>query len=142
VTVSDLDARAKAHLAERMVPVAAEMACAVRDEDAAAIGERLEGLDRQELYGLVAVLAAMVPDGEPIGDLLAWAGWGEEATAILAAAQAPLPLTGKAAQYAELVADGVSRRDAAERLGVKVCTTYGYDEKIRKARREESEAVA
>jgi hypothetical protein len=37
----------------------------------------------------------------------------------------------------------VSRKDAAARLGVKVCTTYNYDDKIREAQeqREDGEAA-
>jgi hypothetical protein len=69
---AELTARAKGALAERMVPVAADLACAVRDEGPAAIGELLDGFTLQELYGLAVVLAGMVPVDQAVGDLLAW----------------------------------------------------------------------
>lgn len=51
---------------------AASATCLVRDEGADGIGAFLDRLDRQDLYALVTVLAAMVPDDCPMDDLLAW----------------------------------------------------------------------
>jgi hypothetical protein len=75
--VTALDARAKGKLAEQMVPVAAALACAVRDMDSGGIGELLAGFTRQEFYGLAVVLAGMVPVDEPVTGLLGWVTWDE-----------------------------------------------------------------
>jgi hypothetical protein len=75
--VTALDAAAKGKLAERMVPVAAALACAVREEDAGSLGALLDPFTRQELYGLAVALAAMVPVDEPLAGLLAWVTWDE-----------------------------------------------------------------
>lgn len=44
----------------------------VRDEGADSIGTILDRCDRQQLYSLVVVLAAMVPDDQSVQDLTAW----------------------------------------------------------------------
>lgn len=44
----------------------------VRDEDATAVARILDRLDRQQLYALVVVLAAMVPDDQPVHVLTDW----------------------------------------------------------------------
>jgi hypothetical protein len=61
VTVTALDAAAKARLAERLVPSAMELACMVRDEDARSIGSWVRSLSAAEKDALLVVLAAMVP---------------------------------------------------------------------------------
>ena len=128
--MNDLDAAAKGRLAERMVPVAVALACAVREECADSIGEVLEPFSRQELYGLLVVLAGMVPVDQPVGDLLAWVGdWkpGPEASP-----QEKLPP--RLADYADLRSWGNSREEIAARMGVKVETTYDYDYRLQKRR--------
>ena len=81
-----------ADLAESMVPVACDLACRVRDGDADGIARLAEahGWDT-ETSALLVVLAAMVPDDSPVGDLLAWT---EGLEAVLAWCQEPLPLPG------------------------------------------------
>jgi len=78
-------ARARGDLAERMLPLAAELACMVRDEDRETIGQFLDGhglAPDLETRGLVVVLAAMVADSAPLGDLLAWVTWDEHGCAL------------------------------------------------------------
>lgn len=66
------DARRRGYLAERMVTVACELACLVRDSDAASIGEYLQTLRSDEKDALLVVQAAMIPDDKPVDDLLSW----------------------------------------------------------------------
>lgn len=51
---------------------AANLICLTRDESADTIGAALDRADRQDLYALCVVLAAMVPDDKPMSELLAW----------------------------------------------------------------------
>ena len=62
-----------ADLAESMVPLAADLTCRVRDADAEGIARLAEahGWDTKTT-ALLVVLAAMVDDTSPVGDLLAW----------------------------------------------------------------------
>jgi hypothetical protein len=130
--------RAKASLARRMVPVAASLACTVREEDATSIGELLDGFTKQELYGLVVVLSALVPVDSPVGDLLAWADWSEEATAIM---NPPQPVTrdlrpcGTTAAWARHYARGELPCDPCRQA-------KAVDSAERKARRQQEEASA
>ena len=80
----------RADLAESMVPVACDLTCRVRDADAEGIARLAEarGWDT-ETAALLIVLAAMVPDDVPVGDLLAWTDGLET---VLALRQEPLPL--------------------------------------------------
>lgn len=80
----------RADLAESSVPVAADLVCRVRDGDADGIKRLAEvhGWD-QPTAALLVVLAAMVDDSRPVGDLLAWT---EEIEAALSWRQAQLPL--------------------------------------------------
>jgi len=55
------------------------LACMVRDEGRDAIGDFLDRLDRQALYGLCVALAAMAPVDVPAADLIAWIDGGEVA---------------------------------------------------------------
>lgn len=126
--MNDLDAAAKGKLAERMVPVAAALACAVREECADSIGEVLEPFSRQELYGLLVVLAGMVPVDQPVGDLLSWVTWRDAPSL----AGQPLPRSPVSAaerrqEYARLRSEGVSLEDAAERLSVSARTAERYE---------------
>lgn len=73
--MSDLAAAARGRLAERLVPVAMELAGVVRDQDAAGIGEFLARLGEDEREALLVVLAAMVPVDQTPQELLAWVGW-------------------------------------------------------------------
>lgn len=74
---ADLAGRAMGHLAERMVPVAAELAFAVRERDVNGIGEFLAPYGPQEIYALLIVLAAMVDIDKTEDELLAWVSWTE-----------------------------------------------------------------
>ena len=74
---ADLAERAMGHLAERMVPVAAELAFAVRERDVNGIAEFLAPYGPQEIYGLLIVTAAMVDIDRTPEELLSWADWGE-----------------------------------------------------------------
>lgn len=64
-------------LAASMIPVACDLACLVRDGDLTGLAERLDsvadsGDGLQRFYALAVVMAAMIPDDRPVGDLLAW----------------------------------------------------------------------
>lgn len=65
-------------LAASMIPVACDLACLVRDGDLTGITERLDsvagtdGDGLQRFYALAVVMAVMIPDDRPVGDLLAW----------------------------------------------------------------------
>lgn len=64
-------------LAASMIPVACDLACLVRDGDLTGIAERLDsvadgGDGLQRFYALAVVMAVMIPDDRPVGDLLAW----------------------------------------------------------------------
>lgn len=80
----------RADLAERMIPLACDLACKVRDGDAEGIA-RLAAEHEWDTptAALLVVLAAMVPDDGPVGDLLAWT---EGLEVSLAWQQEPLPL--------------------------------------------------
>lgn len=57
------------------------IACLVRDESADTIGAYLDGLDPDQTYALVTVLAALVPVDEAPAVLLEWLDIPEGATA-------------------------------------------------------------
>lgn len=71
----------RGELAARMVTVACELACLVRDEDRDAVGEFLARLTPVplplEVRALLVVLAAMVPDDATTDQLLAWVTFDE-----------------------------------------------------------------
>ena len=73
----DPDARARGDLAERMVPVACELACMVRDESRVEVGALLARYDADELRALLVVLAGMVPVDVPASELLGWCRYDE-----------------------------------------------------------------
>lgn len=132
MTVSSLDARAKRKLAERMIPVAADYACAMRDEDAQALGERLDAMDRQELYALVTVLGAMVGLDQPVGDLLAWVEWEDvPSLACLPPSRSAASASARRQEYARLRGEGLSPQEAAQELGVCGRTVDRYETAMR-----------
>lgn len=57
-TGEDLIAAAELH--------AAALVCAVIDDDRQAVADALDRLGRQELYALAVLLAALIPDDQPI----------------------------------------------------------------------------
>lgn len=59
-------------LAAVMVPVAADLTCRVRDHDAVGVEQAIGGMSVLHLRALAVVLAAMVPDDQPLDDLIAW----------------------------------------------------------------------
>lgn len=71
-------ARQRGELAARMVPVACELACLVRDSDRHAIGEFLRRLTPEETTALLVVQAAMIPVDQPAADLLSWVTWDDQ----------------------------------------------------------------
>lgn len=72
-------------LAARLVPVACDLACRVRDDGREAVTDLLGQLTAEEQRGLLVVLAAMVPDDRSAEELLAWVTWDEHGR--------PLPAT-------------------------------------------------
>lgn len=63
----------RAHqLAGYSIKRAQSFACLVRDEGRDGIGDFLDALTMQQLYGMTVALAAMVPVDQPAHDLLAW----------------------------------------------------------------------
>lgn len=61
-------------LAQRMVPLAAELVCAVHDHDADAVADVMERR-RCDLPAVAVVLAAMVDPDRTTEETLAWSGW-------------------------------------------------------------------
>ena len=59
-------------LVNAMLPFATELACQVHDWNAAAVAEILRPLDEQGKDALIVALAALVPVGQPLRDLIAW----------------------------------------------------------------------
>lgn len=59
-------------LAAAMIPVAADLTCAVRDLDRDRIERLIVGLDPMSTRALLVVLSAMVPDRAALDDLIAW----------------------------------------------------------------------
>ncbi len=66
-----------ADLAERLVPVAADLVIRVHDEGPESVGQLLAGLTERERWALLVVLAAMAPPDAAVADLLAWVAWDE-----------------------------------------------------------------
>lgn len=64
-------------LAEALLPEAAGLVVAVREETAEEIAGRLAGLSRHELEALAVVLAAMVDPERRLRDVLAWVDFDE-----------------------------------------------------------------
>jgi hypothetical protein len=95
-------AYARGDLAERMTGVACALACAVRDEDAGAVGAFLDTFNPQEIRALLVVQAAMIPLDVAPADLLAWVTWDEFGS--------PLPGTQPAAAPAAAVLDVATAR--------------------------------
>ncbi len=77
VTAIDLAACRRGELAERMVFVAEELACLVRDEDSRAIGRFLRRLSEPEIRALLVVQAAMISVETAPAEMLRWVRWDE-----------------------------------------------------------------
>ncbi|MBO2461137.1 hypothetical protein [Actinomadura violacea] len=73
--VDERDVRLNAHL-----PAAAEIICFVRDLDPHGVATwcQQQGITDRTAQELIVLLAAMVPDDQPINDLLAWT-WAKPA---------------------------------------------------------------
>lgn len=129
-----LTARQRGELAERMVPVAAALACAVRDEDAHAIAGMIAGLSGQETAGLLVVLAAMVPVDQPVGDLLDWISWDENGRPLPGTVpllpQMPLTRAETRREYERLRAEGLSLPAAARATGASLTTASRYETRM------------
>lgn len=139
MTVTSLNARAKARLAEKMIPLAADYACAMRDEDAEGLARRLESMSRQDLYALVTVLGAMVDVDQPVGDLLDWVTWEDvPSLACLPPSRTAASASARREEYARLRAEGASPQEAADELGVVRRTVDRYEVAYKRQR----EAVA
>jgi hypothetical protein len=107
-------ARQRGELAARMVTVACELACLVRDSDREAIGEFITGLTADgapplpaEVTALLIVQAAMIPVDVPASDLLSWVGWDDD--------YVPSPVPVPAVPV---------RRRGQQRAGLKPCGTW------------------
>lgn len=57
---------------ERMIPTACQLTGHVHDHNRKAIRRLLHGLNQQDTYTLLIVLAAMIPEDRTIKELLAW----------------------------------------------------------------------
>jgi len=68
---------ARGELAARMVSVAGELACLVRDEDSRAIGRFLRRLTEPEIRALLVVQAAMISVESTPAEMLRWVDWDE-----------------------------------------------------------------
>jgi hypothetical protein len=77
VTTATTDAEARGDLVEALLPDAAALAVAVREEPQEQIAARLSGLSRHELESLAVVLAAMVDPDRSIADALGWVDFDE-----------------------------------------------------------------
>jgi hypothetical protein len=55
-----------------MLPFATELACQVHDWNSDAVEEILRPLNAEGKDALIIALAALVPVGQPLGDLTAW----------------------------------------------------------------------
>jgi DNA-binding NarL/FixJ family response regulator len=128
MTVTAISAYARERLAERMIPLAADYACAMRDEDSEALGRRLDAMTRQELYGLITVLGAMVDLGQPVGDALAWIEWEDvPSLAGLPPSRTAASAAERREEYARLRREGATRQEAAQELGVCARTVERYE---------------
>jgi hypothetical protein len=149
VTVTALDAAAKARLAERMIPSAMELACMVRDEDAKSIGSWIRSLSAAEKDALLVVLAAMVPVDRTPQELLEHVTWDEHGRALPAGAEMVL-WTPQRRVRQNLRPCGTPAAIARHYAhGEPLCEACGAVRKERRAaeyarkkQREESEAVA
>jgi DNA-binding NarL/FixJ family response regulator len=132
MTVTAISAYARERLAERMIPLAADYACAMRDEDSEALGRRLDAMTRQELYGLITVLGAMVDLGQPVGDALAWIEWEDvPSLACLPPSRSAASASARRQEYARLRGEGLSPQEAAQELGVCGRTVDRYETAMR-----------
>lgn len=75
--MSGLTPAQRGDLAEALIPQAAALAVAVREEPQEEIADRLRGLSHHELEALAVVLAAMVDPDRSLKDALAWIDFDE-----------------------------------------------------------------
>lgn len=110
-------AKARADTAERLVPVAAGLACAVRDQtewgDVGAVAGYLDRIPPVDRWPLMVVLAAMVPPGVPAEELLAWIPSDAPRTPDLNAADRAARLTYLAEELSLAVHEGGRAQVAA-----------------------------
>lgn len=71
--------------AQRMLDIALDLACAVRDEDRDQLAERLSHVRERDKDALIIVLAALVPVDRPVSELLAWVEWDEHGRPLVVA---------------------------------------------------------
>jgi hypothetical protein len=81
---------------EALMPVAAGLAMAVREETAFEIKARLHELGRHELEAVAVVLAAMVDPDRPLSQALGWVDFDEHGEALGAAGKSRLTVGGLA----------------------------------------------
>ncbi|GHJ34275.1 hypothetical protein TPA0910_87080 [Streptomyces hygroscopicus subsp. sporocinereus] len=72
-----MTAEQRGDFVEALMPVAAGLAMAVREETPAEVKARLHELDRHELEAVAVVLAAMVDPDRPLIDALGWVDFDE-----------------------------------------------------------------
>lgn len=87
-------------LAARLVPVACDLVCRVRDDGRDAVAELLGPLTAEEQRALLVVLAAMVPDDRSADELLAWVTWDEHGQPVPAAPRSLEELRAAHTRYA------------------------------------------
>lgn len=75
--MTTLTAEERGDLVEALLPEAAGLAVAVREEGQEQIASRLHGLGRHELEALAVVLAAMVDPDRRLKDALSWIDFDE-----------------------------------------------------------------
>lgn len=149
-------AQARGDLAERLVPVAAELAARVRDEDRQSLGDFLAQYTRAERDALLIVVAAMVDVDRTPAELLAHVTFDEFGQVLDGAAPAlprcstepeaepeagsRLPARERNLQtFAELRAQGLRPEQAAVRMGKAPRTGWRYEQSLRE---QQGEAAA
>jgi hypothetical protein len=129
-----LTAREKGELAERMVPEAIALACAVRDGEAGEIAALIGARTRQELMGLLVVMAAMVPVDQPVSDLLDWVTWDETGRPLPGTTpmlpQMPLTRAERRREFCRLRAEGLTLPAAARATESSLRTASRYEDGI------------
>lgn len=131
-------------LAERLVPVAAELAARVRDEDRESLGEFLARYTRAERDALLIVVASMVDVDRTPAELLAHVTFDEFGQLLDGAAPvlprcSPEPEAGprlpvreqNLLTFAELRTQGLRPEQAALRMGKARRTGWRYEQALR-----------
>ncbi|TQF04796.1 hypothetical protein E6W39_24420 [Kitasatospora acidiphila] len=114
-----LTAAERGELAERLLPVAAKLACVVRgDGDHHDVAHHTEHLDRTELIALIVVLAGLVDPDQRVTDALSYLTWDEHGRPAPATKSGPTTirnLAGRVGGPMELGADMVSTSERIQR---------------------------